>query len=296
MLFIVVIVLINVAFITLLERKVLGYSQLRLGPNKPSFFGIAQPLADAIKLFRNKTIFPSLINKVFRFMPFFSLWLILILWGVFPLIYFHFSFSYRFITLLAIFSISVYPVLFAGWGSNRKYSELGSLRNIAQTISYEVRMAIALSILIIRLKRLRLSELTSTQLCLLLWPIIIILWLIIAIAETNRTPFDFSEGERELVSGFNTEYSRNKFAAVFMAEYASIYFLRSLSVVFFIGWTGALGAILVVGLIFFWIWVRATLPRHRYDYLIILNWKSLLPLALCMLWVIRIAYSLYNKI
>lgn len=271
------------AFITLLERKILGYSQLRLGPNKPSVTGILQPAADAIKLFSNLSSTPYLQNNLFNLIPFIRLFLILVLWALVPRFHFSNSFSFSWISLLALIRIGVYPVMLAGWSSNRKYSELGRLRNVAQTISYEVRLALLISILILNIRVLRLSEIKRSALNLIVWPFLLIGWLLVAIAETNRTPFDFSEGERELVSGFNTEYSRNKFAVVFIAEYARIYFFSVIrSVIFLAGarwWLPFSG----FSLIFFWIWVRATLPRHRYDRLMGLNWKRLLPLVLLVL-------------
>lgn len=291
-LIVVLLVLVNVAFITLLERKILGYSQLRLGPNKPSIAGILQPIADAVKLFTNSSIKPYLQNLIFPYIPFLSLWLVLILWIVIPYYYIGASYSFRFITLLALIRVRVYPVMLAGWSSNSKYAELGRLRNIAQTISYEVRFALVVAILILTLRILRLSEISLSLLNLILWPFLLIVWLIVLIAETNRTPFDFSEGESELVSGFNTEYSSNKFAVVFIAEYASIYLLSALRATIFLRGLNLFLPVISSGLVFYWIWVRATFPRHRYDYLIILNWKSLLPLILLILVSNRVLYSL----
>jgi len=291
-----ILVLVNIAFITLLERKVLSYSQLRLGPNKPSVVGILQPMADAVKLFSNKAIIPYLRRFLFSYIPFLSLLLILMLWTLCPRLTISISFSFSFIVLLALIRLGVYPVLLAGWSSNRKYAELGRLRNVAQTISYEVSLALILLIVIINLRVLRFTEIKISVLNLLIWPFLLICWLLVAVAETNRTPFDFAEGESELVSGFNTEYSRNKFAAVFIAEYGRIYFLSALSVVIFFSFKD-LGFVVVTTLfVFFWIWLRATLPRHRYDNLIMLNWKSLLPLALLIVFRRFITYGHYNQI
>lgn len=272
----------------------LGYAQLRQGPNKPSFIGIPQPAADAVKLFSNAALVPYLSNSLFIFMPFLSLGLAFLLWSLVPWFSFVISYSFRLIRLLAFLSVGVYPIIIAGWSSNSKYSELGRIRNIAQTISYEVRLALVLAVAMLNIRFIRLREVSNTAVNLFLWPFLVGVWLVISIAETNRTPFDFAEGERELVSGFNTEYSRNKFAVVFIAEYASIYFLATLSTIIFL-----MGLTLWVPLttriiIFFWIWVRATLPRHRYDRLIDLNWKSFLPLILLVLTVRRILFNLYN--
>lgn len=292
----IVLVLVNVAFITLIERKVLSYSQLRLGPNKPAFIGLVQPMADAIKLFSNKSIIPVLIRNLFNYIPFLSLALVLLIWSLTPNINFTFSYSFRVLVLLIIIRITVYPILLAGWSSNRKFAGLGAVRNVAQTVSYEVALALLVSIIIIRFRIIRFSENLINFINLRLLPGLIIIWLIVALAETNRTPFDFAEGERELVSGFNTEYSSNKFAAVFIAEYARIYFLRALTSVLFVSFVETLTPFFTVLFIFFWIWVRATLPRHRYDFLIIINWKKILPLVLSLLSFSCLLYVIYNKI
>lgn len=291
-----VLVLINVAFITLIERKILRYSQLRLGPNKPSFIGLIQPMADAIKLFSNKMIVPLLVANLFNYMPFLRLALILFIWGLIPRLNFVFSYSFRVILLLILMRLTVYPILLAGWASNRKFSRLGAVRNVAQTISYEVALALLISTIIISFRMLRFSENLLNLVNLTLLPRLLIIWLTVALAETNRTPFDFSEGERELVSGFNTEYSSNKFAAVFMAEYARIYFLSALSTILFLSVFRIIIPLITTIFIFFWIWIRATLPRHRYDFLIILNWKKFLPLILGYLIFERLLYVIYNKI
>lgn len=279
-----------------MERKVLSYSQLRLGPNKPAFIGLLQPIADAIKLFSNKSIVPVLIRNLFNFMPFLRLALVLIIWSLIPNINFTFSYAFSVLILLIIIRITVYPILLAGWSSNRKFAGLGAVRNVAQTVSYEVALALLISVIIITFRIIRFSENLINFINLRIIPGLIIIWLIVALAETNRTPFDFAEGERELVSGFNTEYSRNKFAAVFIAEYARIYFLRALTSVLFIRFAGILTPVSTVLLIFFWVWVRATLPRHRYDFLIIINWKKILPLILGLLSFACLLYVIYNKI
>lgn len=293
---IVVLVLVNVAFITLLERKVLSYSQLRLGPNKPAFIGVVQPMADAIKLFSNKTIIPLLTRHLFNLIPFFSLILVFIIWSLIPSRWFTLSFSFRILILLVIIRVTVYPVLLAGWASNRKFSSLGAVRNVAQTISYEIALALLISVMILNFRIIRTSENLKNVINLTAIPRLLVIWLIVALAETNRTPFDFAEGERELVSGFNTEYSRNKFAAVFITEYASIYFLSALSAVLFIRFTTTLLPLVTRLFIFIWIWVRSTLPRHRYDFLIIINWKKILPLVIAILLFSSLFYVIYNKI
>lgn len=248
-------------------------------------------MADAVKLFTNLSINPYLQSTLFNYIPFFSLLLILLLWSLIPTFFFGVRFSFNFITLLALIRIGVYPVLLAGWASNRKYSELGRLRNVAQTISYEVRFALVIRIIVFNLRILRVSEINNYILNLIIWPRLLIMWIIVVIAETNRTPFDFAEGESELVSGFNTEYSSNKFAVVFIAEYARIYFLSVVTALLFLGGLRRILMLFSSRIVFFWVWVRATLPRHRYDKLILLNWKRLLPLVLLMLFTRRILYS-----
>lgn len=295
-LLIVVLVLVNVAFITLLERKVLSYSQLRLGPNKPAFIGVVQPIADAVKLFSNKTILPLLTRNLFNVMPFFSLMLVFVIWSLIPSNWFTLSFSFRVLILLVIIRVTVYPVLLAGWASNSKFSRLGAIRNVAQTISYEIALALLISVIILNFRIIRTSENCRNFINLTAIPRLLVIWIIVALAETNRTPFDFAEGERELVSGFNTEYSRNKFAAVFIAEYASIYFLRALSAVLFISFAVRWLPLFTRLFIFIWIWIRSTLPRHRYDFLIIINWKKILPLVIRILLSSSLFYVIYNKI
>lgn len=288
--------MVNVAFITLLERKILGYSQLRLGPNKPALVGLLQPIADAVKLFTNKSITPVLHLRLFKYIPFLRLRLVLVLWSLVPSGSNTFSFSFRIIFLLALFRVRVYPVLLAGWSSNSKYSDLGALRNIAQTISYEVSLSLILGLIMINFSVIRLSQFNKTSLNIFIFPRLIFIWLLVSVAETNRTPFDFSEGESELVSGFNTEYSGNKFAVIFIAEYARIYLLRALTSFLFFCSSWQLCRCECVIFIFFWVWLRATFPRHRYDFLITLNWKSILPVVLLFIFFRSILYTLYNEI
>lgn len=229
-------------------------------------------------------------------MPFLRLRLVLVLWPLIPSGSNTLSFSFRIIILLAFFRVRVYPVLLAGWASNSKYSDLGALRNIAQTISYEVRLSLILGLIMINFSVIRLSQFNRTNLNIYIFPRLIFIWLLVSVAETNRTPFDFSEGESELVSGFNTEYSGNKFAVIFIAEYARIYLLRALTALLFIYSSWQLHRCQCVILIFFWVWLRATFPRHRYDFLITLNWKSILPIVLLFIFFRSTLYTFYNEI
>lgn len=279
-------VLVNVAFITLLERKILSYSQLRKGPNKVSLIGVLQPFNDAIKLFSKESFSPLSSNKMLYFVrPCLAITLALVVFTAFPLKEANFSLGLSFLFIYLILRINVYPTLISGWSSNSKYAIIGSLRAIAQTISYEVRLALIFLFFLVLSKSLSWAYLAAEN---LFWRKIIIfipivgLWLISCLAETNRTPFDFAEGESELVSGFNVEYGAVGFALIFMAEYASIFFMSCLFVFTFLcpnlSTVWAYG--LVTALVFFWVWVRTTLPRYRFDLLMNLAWKLYLPATL----------------
>ncbi len=282
--------LLAVAFFTLLERKVLGYIQLRKGPNKVGFMGIFQPFADAIKLFTKERVVLLLTNFLFfLFSPIFRLFLALVLWFLIPSWNRTFVFSFfRVFIFLCVSSLSVYSTLFAGWSSNSKYALLGALRAVAQTISYEVRMVLVL--LGVVLVRGRYSFFyygvfqVSFVFALLLLPSFVV-WLITVLAETNRAPFDFAEGESELVSGFNVEYGAGAFALLFLAEYGRILVIRVFSSVLFIGGFGYFFFSIFLGVLisFFILWVRGRFPRMRYDRLIRLTWKSFLPFRLFIL-------------
>nr|YP_010531202.1 NADH dehydrogenase subunit 1 [Hypsathalia przewalskyi]UXW93437.1 NADH dehydrogenase subunit 1 [Hypsathalia przewalskyi] len=285
MLLLILMVMVGVAFLTLLERKMLGYIQIRKGPNKVSMMGILQPFCDVIKLFSKEQMFPYLSNFIlFYFSPIFSLFLILVTWLVFPMISIIFSFNLSILFFLCCSSMSVYGIMIAGWSSNSKYALLGSIRSIAQTISYEVSMSIILMCFIFLIDSFNLLNFMNMQLnwfIFMNFPLAMI-WFIIMLAETNRTPFDFSEGESELVSGFNVEYGSGGFALIFMAEYASILFMSMLFSLMFLG--GDLFSLnfylklVIVSSLF--ILIRGTLPRFRYDKLMNMAWKSFLPVSL----------------
>lgn len=280
-----VLVLVNIAFVTLLERKILGYSQRRIGPNKPSFIGFLQPMADAVKLFLKNFFSPNKTHKwLFLVRPRARLFLVLWVWLIVPLEFETRFFSFSAILILVILSLNVYPLLLRGWGSRNKYSILGSLRSVAQTISYEIRLALILMILLIYRRFLRFDFSNKFKLyygLLVVSPCIFSLWLISSLAETNRTPFDFAEGESELVSGFNTEYSSGGFAVIFMAEYGRIYFLAIITrTIFSFSLKYFIMRLWATFLVFYWVWARTTFPRYRYDLLINLAWKSILPVVL----------------
>lgn len=301
LLILLIFVLINVAFITLLERKILSYSQSRLGPDKPSFIGILQPIADVVKLFiKNFIISYKTIKIVFYFMPMIRLSLILWAWITVSIEFEIFEYLYSLILLLMILRLNVYPLLLRGWASKNKYSIFGALRRIAQTISYEISLALVLLIIIIYYSRIRFDFFVKNKSYFLLFilnPFIFILWLISRLAETNRTPFDFSEGERELVSGFNTEYRAGGFAMVFMAEYGRILFLRIITrIIFSLTNNYFLISTMTTIIVFIWVWARTTFPRYRYDLLINLAWKSILPFTLSLLVFLIGLIILYIKI
>nr|YP_010713117.1 NADH dehydrogenase subunit 1 [Oscinella pusilla]WDA93983.1 NADH dehydrogenase subunit 1 [Oscinella pusilla] len=279
-------VLISVAFLTLLERKVLGYIQIRKGPNKVGIMGIPQPFCDAIKLFTKETTYPLMSNYIsYYFSPIFSLFLSLLCWLCIPFIIKLFSFNLGILYFLCITSLGVYTIMIAGWSSNSNYALLGSLRSVAQTISYEVSLSLILLSFIFLIGDYNFINFFYYQkymwFMMLLFPMMLV-WLSISLAEMNRTPFDFAEGESELVSGFNIEYSSGGFALIFLAEYASILFMSMLFVLIFMG--GDLFYFMfyvkLTLISFLIIWVRGSLPRFRYDKLMYLAWKSFLPLSL----------------
>nr|YP_010725878.1 NADH dehydrogenase subunit 1 [Nihonogomphus semanticus]WDY83480.1 NADH dehydrogenase subunit 1 [Nihonogomphus semanticus] len=279
-------VLVGVAFLTLLERKVLGYIQIRKGPNKVGYCGIVQPFSDAIKLFNKEQTFPMTSNYLpYYLSPIFSLFLSLLVWSIMPCYFGLFSFNLGLLFFLCCTSMGVYTVMVAGWSSNSLYALLGGLRSVAQTISYEVSLALILMSFIFLAGGYEMSLFVDYQyFCWFLFisfPLMIV-WFASCLAETNRTPFDFAEGESELVSGFNIEYSSGGFALIFMAEYASILFMSMLFVVIFLG-GDVYSFIFIMKLVlvsFMFIWVRGTLPRYRYDKLMYLAWKSFLPVSL----------------
>lgn len=285
-LLLIIFVLVSVAFLTLLERKVLGYIQIRKGPNKVGIIGIPQPFCDAIKLFTKEQTYPLLSNYIsYYFSPIFSLFLSLLVWICIPIFIKLFSFNLGLLFFLCCTSLGVYTVIIAGWSSNSNYALLGGLRAVAQTISYEVSLALVLLRFIILIGGYNILIFYKYQIFIwflfLIFPIALV-WFRISLAETNRTPFDFAEGESELVSGFNVEYRRGGFALIFLAEYARILFIRILFCVIFLG-SDVFSFIFYMKLTFvsfIFIWVRGTLPRFRYDKLIYLAWKRFLPFSL----------------
>nr|QMS48778.1 NADH dehydrogenase subunit 1 [Osmylus lucalatus] len=285
-LLLIICVLVGVAFLTLLERKVLGYIQIRKGPNKVGFCGIVQPFSDAIKLFTKEQTYPIMSNYLSYYIsPIMSLFLALLIWMIYPYGTNLYSFNLGMLFFLCCTSMGVYTVMIAGWSSNSNYALLGGLRAVAQTISYEVSMALLMMSFVILIGSYNLLDFYIYQqniwFMFLSFPLMLA-WLSSSLAETNRTPFDFAEGESELVSGFNVEYSSGGFALIFLAEYASILFMSMLFSVMFLG-SNLFSIFFYMKLVFIsfvFIWVRGTLPRYRYDKLMYLAWKSYLPLSL----------------
>ncbi|KAM9955045.1 hypothetical protein ACTFIR_012889 [Dictyostelium discoideum] len=281
--------LIGVAFATLLERKVMAAMQKRRGPNVVGFVGLLQPLADGLKLVLKETIIPIVADKIiYAIAPILTFTISIVLWSVIAVgVQSVFaSINSGVIFILAISSIGVYGIILAGWASNSKYAFLGGLRSAAQMVSYEVALGLIILSIITYAGTVNLQEIMENQEK--VWFIIpllpgFLLAFISALAETNRPPFDLPEAEAELVSGYNVEYSSTGFALFFLGEYANIILMSVLLSVFFLGGIVSnkiLGAMKGVGMLCSFIWVRATLPRYRYDQLMYLGWKSLLPFAL----------------
>nr|QUB07019.1 NADH dehydrogenase subunit 1 [Cassidinae sp. N35] len=284
--FLIVFVLISVSFLTLFERKILGYIQIRKGPNKSGLGGLLQPFSDAIKLFTKEQMFPFMSNfMLYYFSPVFMVWVSMMLWISMPFYFYYLEFNYSILFFIMFSSIGVYGVMMAGWSSNSNYSLLGSIRSIAQTISYEISMILIFMSFMIFIFSFKLTNLTKYQsevwFLYLMMPLFIML-LISLLAETNRTPFDLAEGESELVSGFNVEYSSGGFALIFISEYMNILFMSMIMVMFSLGgdYYNFFFFIKLTFLSFFWIWVRGSLPRYRYDKLMNLTWMVFLPVSL----------------
>nr|YP_005351139.1 NADH dehydrogenase subunit 1 [Fissurella volcano]AFB78089.1 NADH dehydrogenase subunit 1 [Fissurella volcano] len=297
-------VLLAVAFFTLFERKGLGYFQMRKGPNKVGLAGIGQPFADAVKLFSKESFKPSFANFVpYVMAPVFALAFSLLMWEICCGDSGQVVHTWGLLFFLCVSSLNVYTTLVAGWSSSNKYSLLGAVRAIAQSISYEVNLAMILFFMLFISHSFDFIEIKSFQevviFVFMLYPLFAI-WLVSCLAETQRAPFDFAEGESELVSGFNVEYSSAGFALLFLAEYANILIMSLFTSVLFWGgasmgflwldiydsWVLNMDVTLMFSTLcfsFFFIWVRATMPRLRYDLLMSLSWKVFLPVTLSSL-------------
>nr|UNI92240.1 NADH dehydrogenase subunit 1 [Scleropages formosus]UNI92331.1 NADH dehydrogenase subunit 1 [Scleropages formosus]UNI92344.1 NADH dehydrogenase subunit 1 [Scleropages formosus]UNI92370.1 NADH dehydrogenase subunit 1 [Scleropages formosus]UNI92383.1 NADH dehydrogenase subunit 1 [Scleropages formosus] len=288
-------ILLAVAFLTLLERKVLGYMQLRKGPNVVGPYGLLQPIADGVKLFIKEPVRPYASSPIlFLIAPMLALTLALTLWMPMPTPYPITDINLGILFILAISSLAVYSILGSGWASNSKYALIGALRAVAQTISYEVSLGLILLSTIILAGGFTLHTFNVAQESIWLlapsWPLAA-MWYISTLAETNRAPFDLTEGESELVSGFNVEYAGGPFALFFLAEYSNILLMNTLSAILFLGalHSPLLPEITTLNLMtkasllsILFLWVRASYPRFRYDQLMHLIWKNFLPITLAL--------------
>jgi NADH-quinone oxidoreductase subunit H len=291
-LIVIICVLIGVAYLTLLERKVLAGMQRRKGPNYIGVFGLLQPFADGLKLLLKEAIIPLVSNKfLFMLAPILTLFLSLSSWSIIPFLSSSFvsDINIGILYLYAVSSLGVYGIIISGWSSNSKYAFLGSLRSAAQMISYEVSLSLILIIILLNSMSLNLSLIITSQSyvwnAIYLFPFFF-MFFVSALAETNRPPFDLPEAEAELVAGYNVEYASAGFALFFIGEYSNIMLMSSLIVIlFFGGWEFPMLFSFIFGLkilffLFSFIWVRASFPRYRYDQLMYLGWKVFLPLTL----------------
>ncbi len=292
-----------VAYLTLAERKVIGYMQVRIGPNRVGYFGLLQPVADGIKLLFKEIILPTASNKglfllgpVLVIAPAFAAWAVIPFDATLVLADVNAGLLY----ILAMTSVAVYGVIIAGWASNSKYAFLGALRSAAQIVSYEIAMGFALVGVLMSANSLNLGKIVIGQqggfwhwYFLPLFPLFIV-YFISAVAETNRAPFDVAEGESEIVAGFHVEYSGMAFAVFFLAEYANMILVSMLAALMFLGgWLSPVPFIpdsilwllaKVAFLLFFFLWFRATFPRYRYDQIMRLGWKVFIPITI--VWIV----------
>lgn len=301
--------LLSVAYLTYAERRVIGLMQMRRGPNRVGPFGLLQPIADAVKLIFKETIVPTPVSKiVFMIAPMITFILSLVGWAVIPFAegWVLSDMNVGVLYILAVSSLGVYGIIMAGWASNSKYAFLGAIRSSAQMISYEVSMGLVIVTVLLVTGSLNLSEIVEYQrempfwIHLLLAPMAVVFFISV-LAETNRLPFDLPEAESELVAGYNVEYSSMSFALFFLGEYANMILVSAMTVTFFMGGylppfgisflysiPGFIWFILkICFLLFVFLWIRATLPRYRYDQLMYLGWKVFLPLTL--FWVVLVA-------
>lgn len=315
--------LLGVAYLTFAERKVIGYIQVRIGPNRVGFKGLLQPFADLIKLITKEIIVPTQSNKyLFIIAPLLSLAPSLAGWAVIPFAegIVLSNINAGVLYLFSLSSLGVYGILIAGWASNSKYAMFGALRSAAQAVSYEISMGFALVGVLLAAGSMNITDIVNSQQggilhwwCIPLLPLFFVFW-IAGIAETNRAPFDLAEGESEIVAGFHVEYSGVGFALFFMSEYASMILISAmLTLLFMGGWLSPFENIPALQSIFFFVpgfvwlllkisfflfvylWIRATFPRYRYDQLMRLGWKVLIPVTIIWLVVTALMVMVHVK-
>jgi len=295
--------MLGVAYLTYAERKIIGWMQVRIGPNRVGFQGLLQPIADAVKLLMKEIIIPSGASRgLFILGPILAIAPALAAWAVIPftdtLVLANINAGLLYV--MAITSMGVYGVIIAGWASNSKYAFLGAMRSAAQIVSYEIAMGFALVGVLMAAQSLNLSDIVHGQAGGLhhwyIWPLfpLFIVYLISGVAETNRAPFDVAEGESEIVAGFHVEYSGMAFAVFFLAEYANMILIAALTTLMFLGgWLSPVGFLpdgivwwlLKTGFVLFlFLWFRATFPRYRYDQIMRLGWKVFIPITL--VWIV----------
>ncbi|MBF8246754.1 MAG: NADH-quinone oxidoreductase subunit NuoH [Rickettsia sp.] len=311
--------LISVAYLTYLERRIIGFFQIRKGPSVVGFLGLLQPIADAIKLLNKELILPENANKfLFILAPILTFVLSIVIWAVIPISknFVLANINVGILYILGISALNIYGILIAGWASNSQYAFLGAIRSSAQMISYELSISLSISTILLTTGSLNLSEIIIIRnespwwLELLLMPVAIIFF-ISMLAETNRLPFDLPEAESELVAGYNVEYSSMSFALFFLAEYANMIFASAIVVVLFMGGylpPFGIEALKIIpafiwfilkisAMLFIFLWIRASFPRYRYDQLMRIGWKFFLPFSL--FWFIFISiilkFTLYSN-
>ena len=295
--------MLGVAYLTYAERKIIGWMQVRIGPNRVGFQGLLQPIADAVKLLMKEIIIPSGANRgLFILGPILAIAPALAAWAVIPftdsLVLANIDAGLLYV--MAITSMGVYGVIIAGWASNSKYAFLGAMRSAAQIVSYEIAMGFALVGVLMAAQSLNLVDIVQAQAGgahqWYIWPLfpLFVIYLIAGVAETNRAPFDVAEGESEIVAGFHVEYSGMAFAVFFLAEYANMILIAALTTIMFLGgWLSPVGFLpdgilwwlVKTGFVLFlFLWFRATFPRYRYDQIMRLGWKVFIPLTI--VWIV----------